>query len=81
MRTITVRTLQHELASVFDHVENGEEIHITRSGRMVARIVPVPKRRRPKWPDFMRRLREAYPKGPVHGDPQAFWDKMRGDRF
>ncbi|MBI4027339.1 MAG: type II toxin-antitoxin system prevent-host-death family antitoxin [Verrucomicrobia bacterium] len=81
MRTITVRTLQHRLASVFNKIEDGEEISVTRNGRMVAKIVPLPKPHPMRWPDFMARLKKNFPDGPIKGDSQAFWDEMRKERF
>ncbi len=40
MRTATVRELRNQYRSVLDWVEAGEEVTISRRGRIIARIVP-----------------------------------------
>jgi len=41
MKTATVRTLRNEYAKLLRRVETGEEIAISRRGRIVARLVPA----------------------------------------
>ena len=41
MKTASIRTMQHELASMIAEVEKGGEIVITRRNRPVARLGPV----------------------------------------
>jgi len=41
MKTATVRTLRNDYAKLLRRVEAGEEIAISRRGRIVARLVPA----------------------------------------
>jgi prevent-host-death family protein len=41
MKTTTVRALRNDYASLLRRVETGEEIAISRRGRIVARLVPA----------------------------------------
>jgi prevent-host-death family protein len=41
MKTATVRTLRNDYAKLLRRVETGEEISISRHGRIVARLVPA----------------------------------------
>jgi prevent-host-death family protein len=41
MKTATVRTLRNDYARLLRRVETGEEIAISRHGRVVARLVPA----------------------------------------
>ncbi len=41
MKTATVRTLRNDYAKLLRRVETGEEISISRRGRIVARLVPA----------------------------------------
>lgn len=41
MKTATVRTLRNDYAKLLRRVETGEEIAISRRGRVVARLVPA----------------------------------------
>ena len=41
MKTETVRTLRNDYAKLLCRVETGEEIAISRHGRIVARLVPA----------------------------------------
>ena len=41
MKTATVRTLRNDYAKLLRRVETGEEIAISRRGRIVARLVPA----------------------------------------
>lgn len=40
MKTATVRTLRNDYAKLLRRVETGEEISISRRGRIVAKLVP-----------------------------------------
>ena len=40
----------------------------------------VPKQPVP-LPDYAARLQAMFPDGPINGDPQAFWDELRAERF
>jgi len=41
MKTATVRTLRNDYATLLRRVEQGEEIGISRRGKLVARLVPI----------------------------------------
>jgi len=41
MKTATVRTLRNHYSQLMAWIEAGEEIAISRSGRVIARLVPV----------------------------------------
>jgi len=50
MKTANVRTLRNDYAKLLRRVEAGEEIAISRRGRIVARLVPaVPGKQRVDW--------------------------------
>jgi len=40
MKTASVRELQHNLAAVLEMVSRGQEVAVTKRGRVIARIVP-----------------------------------------
>ena len=42
MKTATIRELRNHCVSVMKWVEGGEEVNISRRGKVVARLVPVP---------------------------------------
>ena len=41
MKTETVRTLRNDYAKLLRRVETGEQISISRRGRIVARLIPA----------------------------------------
>lgn len=47
MRTAGIFEAKQNFSQLVDAVEAGEEVRITRHGREVARIVPVPKKPKP----------------------------------
>lgn len=59
MRTANIRTVRHDLATVLDHIRNGETVAITYRKRTVALLTPPPraeaKRDRP-WSGLSARL-------------------------
>jgi antitoxin (DNA-binding transcriptional repressor) of toxin-antitoxin stability system len=61
MRTATVRDLRTKFPVLARWIENGEEIEITRRGRVIARLSPPSAGMgKVKKPDIMKRLREIY---------------------
>ncbi len=83
MRTTTVREVQHRLAAILSEVEAGQEIVITRRGKVVARLVP-PRDSGPAvpWPDAGERMRRIFPDGPPGGSPPSdIIDEQRGERL
>jgi antitoxin (DNA-binding transcriptional repressor) of toxin-antitoxin stability system len=73
MKQVSVREAQHDLARVLALVEAGEEVEITRRQSVAARIVPATGSshgaRNAKPPDYMARLRENFPEGPLANRP------------
>ena len=62
MRTATVRDLRNQFARVAAWIENGEEVDITKSGKVFARLVPAnapPKHKLVKI-NFARQLHKTW---------------------
>lgn len=68
MATVGLRELRQEASEIVRRVEGGEEIDVTVSGRLAARIVPATPRRWQKWSD----VADVF-LGPVDPD----WDEDR----
>lgn len=52
--------MQHHLSDVMRHVDQGQEVLVTRRRRPIARLVPAaPAAARVKWPDFAARTAKA----------------------
>ncbi|MBI2812821.1 MAG: type II toxin-antitoxin system prevent-host-death family antitoxin [Opitutae bacterium] len=50
MKTATVRTLRNDYAKLLRRVETGEEISISRRGKVVAKLVPArPEKTKVNW--------------------------------
>jgi len=80
MKTASVREVQHNLASVLEMVSRGQEIAVTKRGRVIARIVPARDARQVvAWPDAAARMKRL---GPVRGKPaSAIITEARGERL
>ncbi len=52
MRTVGLRELRQDASDLVRRVEGGEEIDITVSGRLAARLVPVTPKRWQRWEDI-----------------------------
>ncbi len=62
MKKVTVRDLRHRFSRIEDFLRNGEEVHITKRNRVVARLLP-PEPPPPKaFPDFLARQRKIFGK-------------------
>ncbi len=83
MRTATVREVQHGLSAVLERVQRGQEITITKYGRIIAKMIPV--KMKPKnleWPDFEARMKRLFPKGPPRGKSVSeIIDELREEQF
>jgi antitoxin (DNA-binding transcriptional repressor) of toxin-antitoxin stability system len=62
MKTATVRDLRNRFPRIASWIEQGQQVEITRSGKVFARLVPAPPRksRRFKMPDIMARLDQTF---------------------
>jgi prevent-host-death family protein len=81
MKTASVREVQHNLAAVLDMVSGGQEIAVTKRGRVIARIVPARRSAGPvEWPDSaarMKRLGKGVRRGAA---PSRIIRDLRGER-
>jgi prevent-host-death family protein len=81
MRTVSVREVQHNFAAMLEMVSRGQEIAVTKRGRVVARIVPA--RRGPErveWPDSAARMKRMG-KQATRGTPASrLIRETRGER-
>ena len=62
MKTATIRQIRHDFSTVLSWIEEGEQVEVTKRGKIVALITaPKPKLTRPKKrPDFAARLKRIY---------------------
>ena len=59
MKTATVRDLRYEFPRIEQSLAQGEEVQITKRGKVIGTIVPRNRERQP-LPDFLGRIRAAY---------------------
>jgi len=78
MKTASVANLRNEFPKVFAWIESGEEVAITKRGRVVANLVP-PKPQKHNKPDWAARLASRKPIGrPLNQqETDAFWSALR----
>ena len=83
MKTATVREVQHGLARVLSEVQKGQEIGITRYGKVVARIVPAARPEgRLRWPDSATRMERLMAGAKPEGTPPGeIIRELRGERL
>ncbi|MCU1241839.1 MAG: hypothetical protein JWO71_2565 [Candidatus Acidoferrum typicum] len=62
MKKATIRDLRYRFSKVEDMLSDGEEIHITKRKRTVARLLPAQANSAPQRPDFLGRLKKIYKK-------------------
>jgi antitoxin (DNA-binding transcriptional repressor) of toxin-antitoxin stability system len=60
MRKATVRELRREFKKIERLLQLGEEIQITKRGRLIARLVPENEQPPAKLPNFRARMRAIY---------------------
>ena len=63
MKKATVRQIRHDFGTVLDWVGEGEQVEVSKRGKIVALITPPPaptRVRAAKRPDFAARLRRIY---------------------
>ena len=83
MKTATVRQVQHGLAHVISEVQKGQEIAITKRGKVVARIVPAARPRASvAWPDSQARMAVLTSRKGIKGAaPSEIVREQRGERL
>ena len=59
MSTITAKQLHQETKAVLNQLEQGEALLITRNGRTIGRIEPLPAGHQAAWPDIMAEVWQA----------------------
>jgi antitoxin (DNA-binding transcriptional repressor) of toxin-antitoxin stability system len=62
MRKATIRDLRYRFSKVEDLLSEGQEIHITKRKRTIARLLPAQPNVAPQRPDFLARLKKIYKK-------------------
>jgi prevent-host-death family protein len=83
MKSATIRQVQHELAEVISEVQKGQEIAITKHGKVVARLVPVGRTKSSVvWPDSQARMKALTSGKPTKGTPPSeLIRQQRGERL
>jgi antitoxin (DNA-binding transcriptional repressor) of toxin-antitoxin stability system len=59
MKTATVRDLRYDFPRIEQMLAQGEEVQITKRGKVIGKVVPA-KQERPALPDFLGRIRATY---------------------
>ena len=82
MKTATVREVQHGLASVLSRVQKGQEITVTKHGKVIARIVPATRAKgRLRWPNSAIRMKQLMSGATLTGAvPSEIIRELRGER-
>jgi len=62
MKKASVRDLRYRFAAVEDLLRDGEEIHITKRKRVIARLLPPDPVAPAAFPDFLARQKKAFGK-------------------
>lgn len=60
MRKATVRDLRYRFSAVEDLLRHGEEIHITKRRRVIARLLPPEPVAPATFPDFLPRQKKIF---------------------
>lgn len=62
MKTASIRQVRHDFGRILEWVAGGEEVAITKRRETVARLVPVPRKKRSpvKMPDVAARLEKVF---------------------
>ena len=79
MKTATIRKMQHNLSEVLSWVQRGEEVHVLRRNKVVARLLP-PQPQPSKSPDFVARARAVWGDSPKGAALSSVVSESRGDR-
>ena len=60
MRKASVRDLRYQFSKIEQLLNEGQEIELTKRGRVIARLVPVGPSAPQSRPDFLARLKRIY---------------------
>jgi antitoxin (DNA-binding transcriptional repressor) of toxin-antitoxin stability system len=60
MKKASIRDLRYRFSKVEDLLREGEEIHITKRKRVIARLLPPEPAKGVEMPDFLGRLKKLY---------------------
>jgi len=68
MSTATVRNLRYDFPTILKRLEEGEEVAITRRGKLIGTLVPAESSSPQvvQWPDISKRLRVVHGKRMLH---------------
>ncbi len=80
MKTATVRELRNHYSRVLKWVSLGEEVEVTRRGKVVARVVPVPtvKKRAVDWSQSAALTRQPWSKTLTAKESSAILAESQG---
>lgn len=79
MKKASIRDLRYKFSKVEDLLREGQPIQITRRRRVIAHLIPPPRRKPVKMPDFLARLYKTFGKRKlkVSGAELIAWDRGR----
>lgn len=78
MKKASIRDLRYDFAKIERMLRLGEEIHITKRRRIIARLVPESEPRPVEAPDFLGRLHAIYGKKTLKVSGAELIEKDRG---
>ncbi|MFZ0886002.1 MAG: hypothetical protein WAN14_21545 [Candidatus Acidiferrales bacterium] len=80
MRRTSVRDLRYRFAIVEELLRDGQELQVTKRGKMIARLLPVNPAAPARRPDFLARLKKIYRGKPLQVTGVELLSRER-DRF
>ena len=80
MRKASVRDLRYRFAVVEELLREGQELQVTKRGKMIARLLPVNPAAPARRPDFLARLKKIYRGKPLKLTGAELLSRER-DRF
>jgi antitoxin (DNA-binding transcriptional repressor) of toxin-antitoxin stability system len=80
MRKASVRDLRYRFAVVEELLRDGQELQVTKRGKMIARLLPVNPAAPARLPDFLARLKKIYRGKPLKLTGAELLSRER-DRF
>jgi antitoxin (DNA-binding transcriptional repressor) of toxin-antitoxin stability system len=80
MRKASVRDLRYRFAVVEELLRDGQELQVTKRGKMIARLLPVNPAAPARRPNFLARLKKIYRGKPLKLTGAELLSRER-DRF